>query len=76
MPKNNHAKLKEITIRFYTDIEPLSKALESSKSELEAMLKEESLNLRAFEVFKTKSQEFDLEVVKNVADNSNLNIFT
>jgi len=76
MPKNNHAKLKEITIRFYTDIEPLSKALESSKSELEAMLKEESLNLRAFEVFKTKAQEFDLEVVKNVADNSNLNIFT
>jgi hypothetical protein len=73
MPKND---TKKISIKFYTDIEPLSKLLESSKEELDNVLKEEGLNLSTLEVFMLKAQDFDLEVARNITQNSNLNIFT
>ncbi|MGC8650623.1 MAG: hypothetical protein ACP5S8_06635 [Hydrogenobaculum sp.] len=73
MPKNY---TKRIFVKFYTDIEPLSKLLESSKDELDNVLKEEGLNLNALEVFILKAQEFDLEVARNITQSSNLNIFT
>jgi hypothetical protein len=50
--------------------------LESSKEELDNVLKEEGLNLSTLEVFMLKAQDFDLEVARNIIQNSNLNIFT
>ncbi|MGC8677782.1 MAG: hypothetical protein ACP5UF_06170 [Hydrogenobaculum sp.] len=72
MPKND---TKRIFVKFYTDMDPLSKLLESSKDELDNVLKEEGLNLNALEVFILKTQEFDLEVARNITQSSNWNIF-
>ncbi len=73
MPKTDS---KSLFIKFYTDIEPLSKLIESSKEELKSALKEESLNVKSIDVFILKASEFDLEVIKNINESSNLNIFT
>ncbi len=73
MPRSD---TKSLSVKFYTDIEPLSKLLESSKDELEGVLKEEGLKLKNLEVFTLKAEDFDLEVVKSINEASNLNIFT
>ncbi|GAB6078057.1 hypothetical protein [Hydrogenobaculum acidophilum] len=73
MPKNN---TNSLSVKFYTDIESLSKALDSSKDELSTILKEEGLRLKNLEVFTLKAEDFDLEVVKSINETSNLNIFT
>ncbi len=73
MPKNDN---KKISIKFFTDIEPLSKVIESKKSDLEKLLKEENLSLSAFEVNLLNQQEFDISVLKTINESGNLNIFT
>ncbi len=73
MPKTN---TKSLFVKFYTDIEPLSKLIESSKEELQNTLKDDGLSVKSLEVFILKAEDFDLEVVKSINDSSNLNIFT
>lgn len=72
MPKNSN----KLRISFYTDITPLAKAIESSKEELQKMLKEDNINLEDVSIYNEEKDQFENRVLVDINNSENLNIFS